>query len=496
MLYSMEKVILSMDVGTTNMKASLWNEHGNLIASSAKALGRLFQEGFIVEQNPHEVWNKFMDTALETIATSKIDHKNITGIGIANQRESVLGWDPNTLEPVSNIISWQDRRTAKDTLHIKSSFGDEIREKSGLEVDSYFSAPKIKWILENVEKVKQLKVKNQLRIGTLDSWLVNKLTLGKEYFTDYTNASRTMLMNIARGSWDQDLLAIFSIPEEILPEIRPSSSRYGEILVDGPLRGKEILSVVGDQQSSLIGMGRIREGDTKVTIGTGTFMISSSGNNLNKRKGLLSTCLYSNQKGQMAYALEGSSFFSGSLLEFIKKNLFNHMDMDEIDPYPDTFASGNNVYFIPALAGLGSPFWDPQATGTITGIRPDTDWRDVSSAALQSIAFRIRDMIRAMNDNTSSGEIWIDGGVSKNRKLIQFISDITRLQIVQAGNFNDVTGRGAANLAFMSVDDHKLTEWALNSSSGTFTPLLSEEKAESLYQGWISALERSRLKKL
>lgn len=488
----MEKVILSMDVGTTNMKASIWTEEGHLVASSSKALGRAFQKDLMVEQDPLEVWDKFINTAHETIRKSRIDHKDITGMGIANQRESVLAWDSNSLKPISNIISWQDRRTVVDTANIKSDFGGEIREKSGLEVDSYFSAPKIKWILENIEEARHLKRKHQLRIGTLDSWLLNKLTMGKGYFTDHTNASRTMLMNIRKGSWDQELLSIFSIPEDVLPEIRPSSSDYGEIMLEGPLRGKDILSVIGDQQSSLIGMGRIREGDTKVTIGTGTFLISSSGKNLRKNRGMLNTCLYSDEKGYMNYATEGSSFFSGSLLDFIKKNLFNHIDIDDIDPYPDSFASGKNVYFVPALSGLGSPFWDPEATGTIIGIRPSTDWKDISSAAMQSIAYRINDMVMAMANKASNGGIWIDGGVSKNIRLIQFISDITRLNIVQAGNLNDVTGRGAANLAFRYIDNHELTDWILDDSSGTFTPLLPEEKATSLYEGWVMALESSR----
>jgi len=488
----MEKVMLSMDVGTTNMKASLWNQDGSLVASSIKALSRVFKKGSVVDQDPIEMWDKFINTALEAIRKSKIDIKDIAGIGIANQRESVLAWDSESLKPVSSIISWQDRRTVNDVASIRADFGDEIRERSGLVADPYFSAPKIKWILENLEEARNLKGRNQLRAGTLDSWLLSKLTMGKGHFTDHTNASRTMLMNLRKGSWDHELLSIFSIPDDILPEIRPSSSDYGEVMLEGPLKGKEILSVIGDQQSSIIGMGRIRKGETKVTIGTGTFLISSSGKELRKSKGLLNTCLYSDRKGHENYAAEGSSFFSGSLLEFLKRNMFESLDIADIDPFPESFASGNNPYFVPALAGLGSPFWDPGATGTIIGIGSDTHWKDISSAAMQSIAFRINDIILALNNGIDSSEIWIDGGVSKNHRLMQFISDITRLKILQTGNPDDITGRGAANLAFRSIDDHELNDWTINDPSSIFYPTLPEEKAMRLYSGWTKALARSR----
>ncbi|MHB8359366.1 MAG: FGGY family carbohydrate kinase [Thermoplasmataceae archaeon] len=487
----MEKVILSIDVGTTNVKASTWTQDGAIVTSSSARLSIIHNKGAMVEQDPYELWDSIISTAYETIDKARARRDNILGIGIANQRESVLAWDSTTLKPVTNIISWQDRRTIGEIAIIREKFRNEIEERSGLVVDPYFSAPKIKWILENVEEAHYLSGKGLLRTGTVDSWVLSKFTMGRSYFTDHTNASRTMLMNLRKGKWDEELLSIFSIPEDILPEIRPSSSDYGEVLLEGPMKGKEILSVVGDQQSSIIGMGRIKPGETKVTVGTGTFMVSSSGKDLRTRKGLLSTCLYSDESGYGNYALEGSSFFSGALLDYMKKNIFGDLDVESIDPFPKSFNPGSNVYFVPALAGLGSPFWDPGATGTIIGIRPDTDWKDISSSALQSIAFRINDMISAMDQGDLNGEMWVDGGVSKNTKMMQFISDITRLKIQQTQNPDHITGRGAANLAFRTIDHHELTDWAISEASNTFTPSLPEGKTMRLYAGWIKALERS-----
>lgn len=487
----MEKTILTIDVGTTNVKASIWTGNGNLVASSSTGLGKIHHNGSMIEQDPTEMWDKIVKTASETININVNGNGNIIGAGITNQRESVLAWDSETMKPVSAIISWQDRRTSRETSAIREQYGREVEDRSGLVVDPYFSATKIRWILDNNEEARFLHGKGRLRIGTLDSWIVSKFTNGKSYFTDHTNASRTMIMNLRKGSWDSGLLSIFSIPEDILPEIRPSSSNYGQITMEGPLKGKDILSVVGDQQSSIIGMGRTVAGETKVTIGTGTFMISSSGKELRKRKGLLSTCLYSDETGYGNYALEGSSFFSGSLLDYLKSNMFGNLEIESIDPYPGNSTPRSNVYFVPALSGLGSPFWDPGATGTIIGIGPGTDWKDISASALQSIAFRINDMICAMEHGDINGEIWIDGGVSKNIRLMQFTSDITRLKIMLAPDPDNVTGRGAANLAFRTVDGHDLTRWAMEKPAGSFSPVLSADSARKLYDGWLRALERS-----
>ena len=487
----MEKTVLSVDVGTTRVKASIWTGEGNIVASSSSGLGKIHHNGSMVEQDPFEIWDRILGTASETINITGNGPESVIGIGITNQRESVLAWDSETMKPISAIISWQDRRTSRETSAIRENYGRDVEDRSGLVVDPYFSATKIKWILDHIEEARFLHRKGRLRIGTLDSWIVSKFTEGKSYFTDHTNASRTMIMNLRKGSWDGELLSIFSIPEEILPEIRPSSSNYGQITVDCPLQGKDILSVAGDQQSSLIGMGRIRTGETKVTIGTGTFMISSSGKDIRKRKGLLSTYLYSDESGYKNYAIEGSSFFSGSLLEYLKSNIFGNLDIETVDPYPRTSSPGRNVYFVPALSGLGSPFWDPGATGTIIGIGPDTDWKDISASALQSIAFRINDMICAMEAGDIKGEIWMDGGVSKNLGLMQFISDITRLKLMRAPDPDHVTGRGAANLAFRTIDGHDLTQWAMERPAGSFSPVLPADSARNLYSGWLRALERS-----
>ena len=487
----MERTVLSIDVGTTNVKASLWNNGGNIIASSYTGLEKIHHSGTMVEQDPVEIWEKILKTASETLNIKGHDPESLIGIGITNQRESVLAWDSETMKPISRIISWQDRRTSKETSAIRKDYGREVEDRSGLVVDPYFSATKIKWILDNIEESRFLHRKGRLRIGTIDSWIVSKLTMGKSYFTDHTNASRTMLMNLRKGSWDDDLLSIFSIPEDILPEIRPSSSNFGQVAQKGPLYGKDILSVAGDQQSSIIGMGRTGAGETKVTIGTGTFMISSSGKELRKRKGILSTCLYSDEKGHGNYAMEGSSFFSGSLLDYLKRNIFGNLEIESIDPYHGTANPEGSVYFVPALSGLGSPHWDPAAAGTIIGIGPDTDWKDISASALRSIAFRINDIICAMEKDDLKGEIWMDGGASKNMRLMQFISDITGMNIMQAPDPDHVTGRGAANLAFRTAEGHDLTDWSMEQHGKKFTPDLSQEIAQNLYTRWLKALKRS-----
>ncbi|WP_393971331.1 FGGY family carbohydrate kinase [Oxyplasma meridianum] len=487
----MEKTVLSIDVGTTNVKASIWNSTGNILASLYTGIGKIQQNVAMVEQDPVELWDKILKTVSDVIEIKKNFRENLIGIGITNQRESVIAWDSETMKPISAIISWQDRRTSKETYAIRKNYGSEVEDISGLVVDPYFSATKIKWILDNIEESRFLHGKGRLRIGTLDSWIVNKLTMGKSYFTDHTNASRTMIMNLRKGSWDENLLSIFSIPEDILPEIRPSSSNFGQVTQKGPLYGKDILSVAGDQQSSIIGMGRVSAGETKITIGTGTFMISSSGKDFRRRKGILSTCLYSDEGGHGNYALEGSSFFSGSLLDYLKQNMFENLKIESVDPYHGSSTPEGCVYFVPALSGLGSPFWDPGATGTIIGIGPSTNWKDISASALRSIAFRINDMICAMQEGDIAGDIWVDGGVSKNLGLMQFISDITGLNLMQAPNPDHVTGRGAANLAFRTLDHHDLAEWTMEKHGRKFTPVLSRENAKDLYSGWLRSLERS-----
>ena len=487
----MEKTVLSVDGGTTNVKASMWNCSGNILASSYTGLGKTHNKGSVVEQDPIEVWDKIMKMASETMKIKGNALESLIGVGITNQRESVLAWDSETMKPISKIISWQDRRTSTEACAIRKNHGGEVEDLSGLVVDPYFSATKIKWILDNIEESSLLLRKGRLRIGTIDSWIVSKLTMGKSYLTDHTNASRTMLMNIRKGSWDEKLLSIFSIPEDILPEIRPSCSNFGQVAQKGPLYGKDILSVAGDQQSSIIGMGRIRAGETKVTVGTGTFMISSSGQDIRKRKGMLITCLYSDEGGHGNYALEGSSFFSGSLMDYLKQNMFSNLETDSIDPYSGTSTPARSVYFVPALSGMGAPFWDTGAAGTIIGIDPGTDWTDISASALRSIAFRINDMISAMEPGDIREEVWIDGGVSKNMRLLQFISDITGMNIMQAPDPDHVTGRGAANLAFRTADGHDLMDWTMEKHGRKFTPGLSRDIARNLYSGWLRALKRS-----
>ena len=417
-----------------------------------------------------EVWH-ILRALLQEVA-EKID-----GIGITNQRETTILWNKKTGKPVYNAIVWQCRRTAKMMEEMEKEYGDIIKKKTGLEMDAYFSASKIKWLFENVSGVKEKAKRGDLKFGTVDSYLLWKLTEGKVHATDHTNASRTMLYNIEKGAWDSELLEIFGIPESILPEIKDSSHLFGETKINNST--VPIYGMIGDQQSSLLGVGGIREGNMKVTYGTGTFMLVNTGKKNHVEKGLLSTVAWS-INAQRDYALEGSILSSGSVIEWLKN----------MEIWTEKVGDETSLYFVPAFNGLGSPYWDPYARGTLLGISAYTKKENITRAALESIAFMVRDISEIMKKHVNISKIMADGGMSQNDFLMQFQADILNVPVVVPFTF-DMTARGAAILSALGRGDIKINEVCVPKTGKIFNPTKDEKWRKKRYKRWKEAVKRS-----
>lgn len=487
----MAEYILSLDLGTTGNKAMAFNKDGKEIASSYLEFPQIFPKEGWVEHNPNEI----LKTALKVITNvvEKVGVKNILTIGITNQRETTVIWDKQTGEPLYNAIVWQCRRTeniCKNFLNYKKN----IKGKTGLFLDPYFSATKIKWLIENVEEVAQKIKQDKALFGTVDSWILYNLTGGKIHATDATNASRTMLFNINTLDYDSELLELFDIPQYILPRVHPCNHLYG--YTNKKLFGKEIsiTGVIGDQQASLFAQGGFRDGVVKNTYGTGLFMMTSTKNSIYQSDKLISTIAW--QFGdEVEYALEGSVFVGGSLIQWIRDGLKLISDSGEIENLARNVSSSEGIIFIPALTGLGAPHWDPSARGLIIGITRGTSREHIARAALEGIAFQTRDVFEEFINTTANKinftRLAVDGGATKNSLLMELQADILGVKI-EKPFITESTALGAAAVAGISVgfwDKNDILR--IREIEQVFMPKMDKTERDRIYNKWLQAIQRS-----
>tara|TARA_Y100001970_G_scaffold69440_1_gene88558 strand:- start:627 stop:2111 length:1485 start_codon:yes stop_codon:yes gene_type:complete len=490
------KYILALDQGTTSSRAIVFDNKGKIISSSQREFKQIFPNPGWVEHDPIEIWSSQLQVAQQ--ATSKIDQKVVDAIGITNQRETTVVWDKITGVPVYNAIVWQDRRTSSITDQLKKEGKENIfQKKTGLVLDPYFSGTKIKWILENVKGLREKARKGTLAFGTIDSWLVWNLTGGKHHITDVTNASRTLLYNIHDMDWDNELLNILDIPIEMLPEVRASSEVYGETSKD--LFGTEIVisGIAGDQQAALFGQNCIETGMIKNTYGTGCFMLMNTGQNPVKSNQKLLTTVAWKIGNKVEYALEGSVFIGGAIVQWLRDGLGIINSSGEIEKLASKVNNTGGVYFIPAFSGLGAPHWDPNARGIIVGLTRGTTNGHIARAALEAIAYQSFDLVKAMetDSNIKLKQLRVDGGASVNNLLMQFQADLLRVPIIRP-EITETTALGAAYLAglatgFWESQSDISFHWKAEKE---FVHQLPENKMKNLHQGWQRAIEKSKEK--
>ncbi|MBE6083826.1 MAG: glycerol kinase GlpK [Tissierellaceae bacterium] len=491
-----KRYILALDQGTTSSRAILFDKKGNIISLSQKEFTQIYPHPGWIEHNPEEIWKTQIEAAKEAIQKVGLSPSDIASIGITNQRETTVLWDKNTGRPVYNAIVWQCRRTADLCDKIKAAgLSDYIRENTGLIVDAYFSATKIKWILDNVEGVRQRAEKGDILFGNIDSWLVWNLTGGKLHITDYTNASRTMLFNIKSLKWDENLLKELNIPSSILPEVRQSSEIYGN--TDKELFGEEIpiSGIAGDQQSALFGQLCFQEGMVKNTYGTGCFMLMNTGDKIVKSQSGLITTIAWGIDNKVEYAIEGSIFSAGAAVQWLRDELKIIHDAADSDYFASKVDDTNGVYLVPAFTGLGAPYWDMHARGIIVGLTRGVNRNHIIRATLESIAYQTKDVIDAMINDSEINltTLRADGGAASNNFLMQFQSDILNANI-EIPEVTETTALGAAYLAGLAVDFWKskgeiVQNWGINRK---FKPMMTPKMREKLYAGWKKAVERSK----
>lgn len=486
--------ILALDQGTTSSRAIIFDKHSRIISISQKEFKQIFPKPGWVEHDPLEIWETQRDTAIKAIQKANLTAAQIAAVGITNQRETTVVWNKRNGEPVCNAIVWQDRRTSAFCDEIRNFYGEIIKEKTGLETDAYFSASKINWILENVPEARALAESGELAFGTVDSWLVWKLTNGEKHLTDVSNASRTMLFNIKKLDWDDELLKIFGVPKQILPEIKSSSEVFGEVNSVDELKEIKIAGIAGDQQSALFGQLCFDKGLTKSTYGTGCFMLQNVGENPVKSESKLLTTLAWKIGDKTEYALEGSVFIGGAVIQWLRDSLGIIANSSEVEPLADSVEDNGGVYFVPAFAGLGSPFWDQAARGLIIGLTRGTGKAHIARAAVESICFQTADLIKAIEDDSKIKlpELRVDGGATKNDSLLQFQADILQIPVIRP-KMTETTALGAAYMAGLAVgfwkDKKELSEHA--ETDKIFEPKMSREKSESLKNKWNEAVKRS-----
>ena len=491
----MEQYILALDEGTSSCRAIVFNKKGEPCATAQREFPQIFPKPGWVEHDPNEIWSSQASVIAEVITTLDINGKNIAGIGITNQRETTVVWDAETGEPLYNAIVWQDRRTAElcDKLKAEGK-SDLIHKKTGLLIDAYFSGTKIKWILDNVEGARQRAEQGKLRFGTIDTWLVWKLTRGEVHCTDVSNASRTMLFNINTLDWDDELLDMLDIPRSMMPRVCSSSEVYGHTKTTIFAHEVPIAGIAGDQQAALFGLQCTEPGMMKNTYGTGCFLLMNCGNKPIFSKNNLLTTIGWQLDGKVTYALEGSIFVGGSVVQWLRDGLRLIHVSSEIEALAASVADTGGVYFVPALTGLGAPWWDQNARGTITGLSRGTTAAHIARAALEGIAFQTYDIAEAMEKDAGLKlrELKVDGGASRNNLLMQFQSDILRSRVVRP-TVTETTARGAAYLAGLAVGYWK----SLDDISGQweadrcFEPQQSQEYADKAVAGWRDAVRRT-----
>lgn len=492
----MEKYILSLDQGTTSSRAIIFDKDQNIYGVAQKEFNQIYPKEGWVEHNPMEIWASQYGVLQEVLAKTNITPEQIAAIGITNQRETTIVWDKRTGEPVYNAIVWQCRRTADICEELKKDgFDKYIKENTGLLIDAYFSATKIKWILDNVKGARKKAENGQLLFGTVDTWLLWKLTNGKVHITDYTNASRTMLFNIKKLKWDEEILKKLNIPMSMMPQLRSSSEIYGYANLGGDGNVKvPIAGIAGDQQAALFGQAAFNKGDAKNTYGTGCFLLMNTGEELIESKHGLITTIAIGLNGKVQYALEGSVFMGGAIIQWLRDEMELIADAQDSEYFAKKVKDNGGVYVVPAFVGLGAPYWDMYARGSIFGLTRGVNKNHVIRAALESIAYQVRDLLDAMEEDTgyNINVLKVDGGASKNNFLMQFQSDISEIKVCKP-IITETTALGAAFLAGLAVGYFKDTEEISKQwyASETYNPKLEEEKRQMLYNGWKKAVKRS-----
>ncbi len=495
----MKKYILSLDQGTSSSRAIVFNEQGEICSVAQKEFTQIFPKSGWVEHNPHEIWSSQASVVAEAIAKLDINGKDIAGIGITNQRETTIVWDVETEEPIYNAIVWQDRRTGEYCDKLKAEgLTEKTREKTGLIIDAYFSGTKIKWILDNVPGARERADKGKLRFGTVDSWLVWRLTRGEVHVTDVTNASRTMLFNIHTLDWDDELLNFFGIPRSMMPEVKSSSEVYGHTKTTIFAHEVPIAGIAGDQQAALFGQMCVEPGAIKNTYGTGCFLLMNTGDKPIVSKNNLLTTIAWKIGDKVNYALEGSIFVGGSVVQWLRDGLGVIKSSSEIEALANTVPDTGGVYFVPALTGLAAPYWDPYARGSITGISRGTTAAHIARAALEGIALQTYDIVDCMRRDAEIPitELKVDGGASRNNLMMQFQSDILNVPVFRP-RVTETTALGAAYLAGLAVGywsgiDEVRRQWQVENK---FEPQTDLESVKKVVDGWHEAVGRTLSKK-
>lgn len=490
-----KKYILAIDQGTSSSRAIVFDHDGQICATAQKEFPQRFPKPGWVEHDPKDIWSSEASVIAEAITGLGINGLDIAGIGITNQRETTIVWDATTGEPIYNAIVWQDRRTSEYCDSIKTpGLIDKIREKTGLIIDAYFSATKIRWILENIKGAKEKAYAGKLRFGTVDSWLIWNLTRGDIHVTDVSNASRTMLFNINNLQWDEELLDFFGIPISMMPEVRSSSEIYGYTRTTIFAHKVPIAGIAGDQQAALFGQMCTTPGAVKNTYGTGCFLLMNTGDKPIVSKNNLLTTIAWKIGNTVDYAIEGSIFVGGSVVQWLRDGLGIIKSSSEIEALAMTVTDNGGVYFVPALTGLGAPYWDQYAKGCIYGITRGTTSAHIARAALQGIAFQTMDIVNAMEKDSGIKitELKVDGGASRNNLMMQFQADILGTKVIRP-KITETSAMGACYLAGLAVGFWDNIEdikkyWT---AEKRFEPLSSSEKIMKLKEGWAEAIGRT-----
>ena len=491
----MDKYIMALDQGTTSSRCIIYDKQGDIVSVAQQEFEQIYPEQGWVEHDANEIWSSQMAVAFEAILKANLTYKNIEAIGITNQRETTVVWDKATGEPIYNAIVWQCRRTADYCDELKSrGLEHTIKEKTGLIIDPYFSGTKLRWILENVPGARDRAEKGELLFGTIETWLIWKMTGGAVHITDYSNASRTMLFNIHTLKWDDEILEELNIPKCMLPTPKPCSEVYGETKEDffgGPIK---IAGAAGDQQAALFGQTCFQEGEAKSTYGTGNFLLLNTGDKpISSKNGLLTTIAWG-LDGKVTYALEGSVFVCGAVIQWIRDEMKMLETSAESEAVARSVEDTNGVYIVPAFVGLGAPYWDARARGAIYGLTRGAGRAHIVRAALESIAYQCHDLIKAMEADMERplASLYVDGGASANDFLMQFQSDILNLKVIRPKSV-ETTSLGAAYFAGLAtgyyedladVDDN----WQKDRD---FTPNMDEKTREELLAGWRDAVKRT-----
>ncbi len=491
------RYILSLDAGTTNVRAIIFDQAGHVRAVAQKEIRQIFPKPGWVEQDPQEIWFAQFTVAVEALGRARIRPSDVAGLGITNQRETTVVWDRKTGDAVYNAIVWQDRRTAETCDQLRAAGHDKkINERTGLLLDAYFSGTKIAWILDNVPGVRERAESDDLLFGTVDSWLIWKLTSGHNvHVTDPSNASRTLLYNIHTGKWDQELLKLFRIPASLLPEVRTSSEVYGEVTTSLGLQKVLIAGIAGDQQSALFGQMCVHPAQAKNTYGTGCFLLQNLGSKPIASRNRLLTSAACQIGKKREFALEGSVFIGGAVVQWLRDGLRLVRSADEVNLLANSTPDNGGVYLVPAFTGLGAPHWDPYARGAIIGITRDTSAAHIARAALEGVAYQVADLIDAMYADTGKRlkELRVDGGASHSAFMMQFQADLLQIPVVRPA-VTETTGLGAAYLAGLAVGYWKNIEsiskqWQVGK---VFEPKMPRSKVDELRSRWNSALQRAK----